>query len=45
MSDITWFGHSAFKISTPDARVIIDPFLRLLRALPPKMPVMWILCL
>ena len=26
MSDITWFGHSAFKISTPDARVIIDPF-------------------
>ena len=26
MSDITWFGHSAFKISAPDAQVIIDPF-------------------
>ena len=26
MSDITWFGHSAFKISAPGAQVIIDPF-------------------
>lgn len=26
MSDITWFGHSAFKISAPGARVVIDPF-------------------
>ena len=26
MSDITWFGHSAFKISASDAQVIIDPF-------------------
>jgi L-ascorbate metabolism protein UlaG (beta-lactamase superfamily) len=26
MSDITWFGHSAFKISTPEAQVVIDPF-------------------
>ena len=26
MSDITWFGHSAFKISAPEAQVIIDPF-------------------
>ena len=26
MSDITWFGHSAFKIASPEAQVIIDPF-------------------
>jgi len=26
MSDITWFGHSAFKISAHEAQVIIDPF-------------------
>ena len=26
MSDITWYGHSAFKISAPSAQVIIDPF-------------------
>ena len=26
MSDITWFGHSAFKISAPEAQVVIDPF-------------------
>lgn len=26
MSDITWYGHSAFRISTPGAQVIIDPF-------------------
>ena len=26
MSDITWFGHSAFKISAPGAQVVIDPF-------------------
>ena len=26
MSNITWFGHSAFKISASDAQVIIDPF-------------------
>lgn len=26
MSDITWYGHSAFKISTEQASVIIDPF-------------------
>lgn len=27
MSTITWFGHSAFKISDNDAHVVIDPFL------------------
>ena len=27
MSDITWFGHSAFKISNQDVHVVIDPFL------------------
>ncbi|WP_291440083.1 metal-dependent hydrolase [Desulfovibrio sp.] len=27
MSDITWFGHSAFKISNHDVHVVIDPFL------------------
>ena len=26
MSDITWFGHSAFKIGAPDVQVVIDPF-------------------
>lgn len=26
MSEITWYGHSAFKISTPQAHVLIDPF-------------------
>ena len=26
MSDITWYGHSAFKISAPGAQVVIDPF-------------------
>lgn len=26
MSDITWYGHSAFRISMPGAQVIIDPF-------------------
>ena len=26
MSDITWYGHSAFKISAPEAQVVIDPF-------------------
>lgn len=26
MSEIIWYGHSAFKISTPQASVIIDPF-------------------
>ena len=28
MSEITWYGHSAFKISAPQAHVVIDPFLR-----------------
>ena len=27
MSDIRWLGHSAFKISSSDAHVVIDPFL------------------
>jgi Predicted Zn-dependent hydrolases of the beta-lactamase fold len=44
MSDITWFGHSAFKISAPGAQVIIDPFLLLLREYRPVLQVMWILC-
>ena len=26
MSEITWYGHSAFKISAPQAHVLIDPF-------------------
>ena len=26
MSDITWYGHSAFRISAPGAQVVIDPF-------------------
>ena len=26
MSEITWYGHSAFKISAPQAHVVIDPF-------------------
>lgn len=26
MSEITWYGHSAFKISVPQAHVLIDPF-------------------
>lgn len=26
MSDITWYGHSAFKISASGASVVIDPF-------------------
>ena len=26
MSEITWYGHSAFKISTADVSVLIDPF-------------------
>ncbi|GHU91713.1 UPF0173 metal-dependent hydrolase [Deltaproteobacteria bacterium] len=26
MSDITWYGHSAFKISSPAAAVLVDPF-------------------
>ena len=26
MSDITWYGHSAFIISAPGAQVVIDPF-------------------
>ena len=24
---LTWYGHSAFKIETPDASILIDPFL------------------
>ena len=23
---LTWFGHSAFRVETPDARILIDPF-------------------
>ena len=26
MSEVTWYGHSAFKISAPQAHVLIDPF-------------------
>ncbi|MBQ9406038.1 MAG: metal-dependent hydrolase [Desulfovibrio sp.] len=26
MSDITWYGHSAFKIATTGAQVLLDPF-------------------
>lgn len=26
MSEITWYGHSAFKISAPQAHALIDPF-------------------
>ena len=26
MSEITWYGHSAFKISGGGASVVIDPF-------------------
>ncbi len=26
MSKITWFGHSAFKVESDDASVLIDPF-------------------
>ena len=26
MSEITWYGHSAFNISAPQAHVLIDPF-------------------
>ena len=26
MSEITWYGHSAFKISAPQAHVLVDPF-------------------
>ncbi len=24
---ITWYGHSAFKVETGDAKILIDPFL------------------
>ena len=26
MSDITWYGHSAFKLSSPGLDILIDPF-------------------
>ena len=36
MSDITWFGHSAFKIGAPDVQVVIDPFFALSAGVAPS---------
>lgn len=38
MSEITWYGHSAFKISTPEVQVMIDPFFTPASGLGPEGP-------